>query len=236
MHRRIARLLVPAVALVIAFAPDALARAGGGRNGGGSGILYLILLPFFIAYALYVNHRINKKRKQTEAAIGRMAAKDSAWEKEKLEVMVREDFFVIEQAWCDRNYALLQGRLGPELFGEWHAQLEAMRKQGHSNVMEGLSLQSVRFVDAKDYPGADRDEFEVCIDASAVDYTIDEKTGGIVDSNTGSRRAAANKEKKRESFREFWTYRRQGSIWRLRRIGQSSAWKEAVQADIVEQG
>jgi predicted lipid-binding transport protein (Tim44 family) len=231
-------MLAPALVLAALFAlawpPEVFARAGGGHHGGG-GLLYIIVLPFVIIYAWYVNKRINEKKRLTEEAMTRMAAKDPAWEESKIEAFVREDFIRIEKAWCDKDYVTLHKRLTEGLFQEWKAQLHLMSSQGHRNVMENLSLEQVRFVEAKDYRVKDRDEFTVCLDASATDYTID-ADGKIVDSNAASRRARVRKQKQQSSFREFWTYHRKGQDWLLAAVDQSGQWSKSVDAPIVEEG
>jgi hypothetical protein len=232
--RKLASALAWVALLALTCPSEVFARAGGGRNGGG-GIVFLILLPILIIYAWYVNRRINEKKKLTEQAMTRMAAKDPAWDEPKLEAFVREDFLRIENAWCDKDFRTLRERLAGDLFKEWKEQLDLMATQGHRNVMENLSLQQVRFVEAKDYPGKDRDEFTVCLDASATDYTMD-AAGKIVDSNTSSRRARVNKEKRQTSFREFWTYHRKGQVWLLAAVDQSGQWSKLVGAPIVEEG
>jgi hypothetical protein len=218
----------------LAFPPEVFARAGGGRHGGG-GILSLILLPFLLIYAWYVNKRINEKKKLTEEAMARMAAKDPAWDEARLESFVRADFLRIENAWCEKDFPTLRQRLDNDLFNSWKEQLDSMTLEGHTNVLENLSLNQVRFVEAKDYPAKDRDEFTVCLDASATDYTVN-NTGEIVDSNTASRRARAHKRKQQASFREFWTYRRKGQDWMLAAVDQSDQWSKSVNAPIAEQG
>lgn len=224
-----------AVLVVSVFPPEVFARAGGGRHGGGSLIVYLILLPFFVIYGLYVNRRIKKKKQMTEEAMTRLAAKDPVWDERQLEAFVREDFFRIEKAWCEKDFATLRERLDVDLFAEWKAQLDLMASQRHRNVLEDLHLDQVRFVEVKDYPVKDRDEFTVCLDAGATDYTVND-AGEIVDSNTSSRRARNRKEKKEASFREFWTYHRKGEQWKLAAIDQSGQWRNSVDAPIVEEG
>jgi len=219
--------------LAVACPPEVFARAGGGRHGGG-GLLMIILLPFLLIYSFYINRPITEKKKLTEDAMTRMAAKDAAWDERKLEAFVREDFYRIENAWCDKDFPTLRERLDEGLLSEWKAQLDLMASQGLRNVVLDPSLTQVRFVEAKDYPAKNRDEFTVCLDAIATDYTVD-GAGNIVDSNTSSRRARAKKEPRRQSFREFWTYHRKGQEWVLAAIDQSGQWSKSVDAPIVEE-
>jgi predicted lipid-binding transport protein (Tim44 family) len=213
----------------------ALARAGGGSNGGGGGLLYLIVLPFVVIYAWYVNRRINAKKAQADALLAKIAKKDPVWEESKLEAVVRSTFLKIEKAWCEQDLALLESLLDPVLFAEWKGRIEALAAAGQRNLMEGLTLDGVRIVEVKNYRQHNKDSFTVCLDAAATDYTVD-RSGQIVDSNSGSRRKRAEKKKSHESFREFWTYERRDDEWLLLRVDQSDAWKAAVDAPLVDEG
>jgi predicted lipid-binding transport protein (Tim44 family) len=218
--------------IIVALAsPYALARAGGGRNGGG-GILYLILLPFLIVYAWYVNRRINKKKLETEQLLNTISQKDPAWNEPKLEAHVRQTFFQIQEAWSKQDLARLQSLLHPQLFSEWKAKIELMQSNDERNIMEDLMVDDVRLVEARNYRDKERDIFTACIDAWATDYTI-RKNGDIVSSNTRSGRKAA---KEQEAFREFWTYERHEEKWLLLRIDQDKDWKKSVDAELVNEG
>lgn len=221
--------------LLAIASPYAYARAGGGGNGGGGGgLIALILLPFAIAYAWYVNRRINKKKKATELLLDTLSQNDPAWKEEILEQHVRKTFVQIEKAWCKQDLAQLQSLLYPELFLEWKEKIELMQSKGERNVMEGLRIDDVRLVDAQNYRDHEKDIFTACIDATATDYTVG-GNGEIVSSNTASRRKQANKEKSEESFREFWTYERNGDKWLLVRVDQANDWKKSVDAELVDQ-
>lgn len=230
---RVASFLLKLMIFFVIASPYALARAGGGRNGGG-GLIYLILMPFLIVYAWYVNRRINKKKKTTEQLLDTLSQDDPAWKEEDLEDCVHQSFYQIEEAWCKQDLARLESLLRPELFSEWKAQIELMQSNGERNVMEGLSINDIRLVDAQSYRDKEKDIFTACIDATATDYTVG-ADGEIVDSNTASRRKQVNKEKSEEAFREFWTYERHGEKWLLLRIDQAKDWKKSVNAELVDE-
>ena len=231
--RRASALLLKMMIFVALASPYAMARAGGGVMGGG-GLIFLILLPFLIVYAWYINRRINKKKQATEQLLNTLSQNDSAWNEADLEAHVRETFFEIEKAWSEQDFAKLQSLLHPQLFSEWKAQIELMQSNGQRNILEDLAIDDVRLVEAQNYRDKEKDIFAACIDAAATDYTVD-KDGKIVSSNTGSRRKQANKEKSRESFREFWTYKRHEDKWLLLRVDQASAWKKTVDSELVNE-
>lgn len=232
--RRVSSLLLKLMILFALASPYALARAGGGGGDDGGGLLWLILAPFVIAYALYINHRINKKKKATERLLNTLSQDDPAWKEADLEAHARQTFLQIEVAWCKQDLAQLESLLHPQLFSEWKAQIELMQSNGERNIMEGLRIENVRLVVAQNYRDKEKDIFTACIDAFAVDYTIG-KDGEIVSSNTGSQRKKANKEKSEEGFREFWTYERHDEKWLLLRVDQWDDWKKSVDAELVDE-
>ena len=235
---RLSRLTARLIGITILLSGTALpllARAGGGRNVGGSLLLYIILAPFLLLYAWYINRRINKKRKAAEALLQKASAKDPVWEESHLEAVVRTRFLEIQHAWCDQDLDALKQRLCPDLLAQWTAQIKMQQSAGQSDRMDGLTIDSVRMVEVQDYRDNSRDSFSACIDASAMDYTVDSR-GNVVESNTSSRRKAAEKEPSTEAFREFWTFRRVGDDWLLERIDQSADWKRTVDAPLVDEG
>ncbi len=231
--RRVSSFLLKLMVFFALASPYALARAGGGANDVG-GLITLILLPFAIVYALYVNHRINKKKKATEQLLNTLSQDDPAWKEADLEAHARQTFFQIEEAWCKQDLAQLESLLHPQLFSEWKAQIELMQSNGERNVMENLRIVNLRLVEAQNYRDKEKDIYTACIDAKAADYTIN-ANGEIVSSNTGSRRKKANKEKSEEAFCEFWTYERHGEQWLLLRVDQWIDWKKSVNAELVDE-
>lgn len=231
--RRVSSFLLKLMILFALGSSYALARAGGGGNVGG-GLIYLILLPFVIVYAIYVNHRINKKKKATEQLLNTLAQNDSAWNEVDLEEFARGSFLQIEEAWCKQDLAVLESLLRPELFSEWKAQIGLMQSNGERNVMDGLRIDDLRLVEAQNYRDKEKDIFTACIDATATDYTVG-SDGEIVSSNTASRRKQANKKKSQEAFREFWTYERHGDKWLLLKVDQAKDWKKLVNAELVDE-
>lgn len=231
--RRVSSFLLKLTIFLALASPFALARAGGGGNAGG-GLLYLIVLPFVIAYAIYINHRINKKKKATEQLLNTLSENDPAWKEYDLEEFARGTFFKIEEAWCKQDLAQLESLLRPELFSEWKSQIELMQSNGERNVMDGLRIDDLRFVEAQNYRDKEKDIFTACIDATATDYTVD-ADGNIVNSNTSSRRKKANRQKSEEAFREFWTYERHGDNWLLLKVDQAKEWKKLVNEELVDE-
>jgi predicted lipid-binding transport protein (Tim44 family) len=222
------------LALFLLPAVELHARAGGGRNGGG-GILYIILMPFLIIYAWYVNRKIDAKDETARKMMAAIERRHGTWASTKLAAFVRKDFFAIQNAWCDQDLKFLERRLGDTLYGQWKRDLKNLADKGQRNVMEGLTLDKIRFVEVRNYKDDRKDSFTVCLDATATDYTVD-RSGRLTDSNATTLWGRAATEKKQRSFREFWTYTRlDRDDWRLDLIEQEKAWRHLVDEDLVNE-
>jgi hypothetical protein len=79
-----------------------------------------------------------------------------------------------------------------------------------------------------------RDEFTVCVDAAAEDYTVD-RSGTVVESNSSDDGKRAAKQKSFENFREFWTYLRRENGWVLQRVDEDGDWSRTVNASLVDE-
>ena len=200
--RRVSSLLLKLTILFALASPYAMARAGGGGGDDGGGLLWLILAPFVIAYAWYVNRRINKKKKATEQLLNTLSQDDPAWKEADLEAHARETFFQIEVAWCKQDLAQLESLLHPQLFSEWKAQIELMQSNGERNIMEGLRIDNVRLVEAQNYRDKEKDIFTACIDAAPRIIRL----AGTGKSSAPIRGAGANRQIKKSLRKHFASF------------------------------
>ena len=86
--------------------------------------------------------------------------------------------------------------LGEQLASEYAGHFEEMRENGHINKLESIAIRKVDLVNA----GSDGEEdfATVLFTANLLDYTVDEKSGEVVDgSNTNP-----------VKFAEEWTWAR----------------------------
>jgi hypothetical protein len=238
LERLIPSLIVAGLTVAMWGVP-VLARPGGGSNSSaGSSLLYLILVPVALVYAWYVNQRINRKKAAAEALLATLAQTDPAWEEPHLEVVVRGLFQQIQDAWCQQNLDRLQTFVAPALFVDWSQQIRALRDKRWRNVMEHVELKHVRIVEVRNYAGQSNDAFTACLDATAMDYTVDE-TGQVVESNSRRGRTRGHQEPStepsQEEYREFWTFNRDQDSWKLSRVDQAADWRRSVDAPLVNE-
>lgn len=127
-----------------------------------------------------------------KASLAPVKAKDPGFDEVVFVNRARNAFAVIQQAWTDRNLEKAEAFLSDGIYEQFSIQLGEMRQTGVIDHLENLQIKNA-------YPvGLQTDKnFDVIhlrIDARAVNYRKDEKTGKILD---GSRAP--------ESFSEIWS-------------------------------
>lgn len=121
-----------------------------------------------------------------------------------------DDFFRIQSAWMNRDLAKIESILTQDFRKEVLKDLELLKSQGKINRLENIAVRDIQLIEAWN-------EFNMIyatlqIRANVVDYTIDEKSGNIVE---GSKDDSIK-------FEEEWTFCRENngsqSIWKLSAI------------------
>lgn len=195
----------------ISFTPDlAVARAGGGGGGsGGGGFLTTILMPFLLIYAGLISYLAYRKNRQSRELIKHISNIDPAWSLDHLKDRVEETYYKVQYAWRDRDQNIAKDYMSDRLYYKHKIQTDDMLRRGVRNVMESINLKEARIVEVLDYVDNSKDIFWALIKGSMVDYTIEEKSGSIIDGK-----------KKNESFMELWKFKREEHCWVLDEIDQ----------------
>lgn len=214
------RILLFAIPLIL-ISLDVFARAGGGGGGSGRcGFLCVILTPFVLIYVAYVTYKINKKNKEIKEALAIMVKKEPQWNEDNLINISHRIFSDLQVAWGKHDLETLKKHLHPNLYPDWEFQINQQKLRNERNVMKGLSVNNIRFVNVKNRRDDEHDEFTVCIDAEATDQTL---------INNQVVRG------KLEKFREFWTFDWENGKWTLREVTQSDGWKKYVFSPIIDE-
>jgi Tim44-like domain len=213
------------VAAALAFPEEALARAGGGRSTGG-GLLGLILWPLLALYSAVVTHYAVRKYKLAKQLMGKLATSDKAWNIDSIKARIEQAYFAIQYAWRDRNTESAKGFMSERLYLKHKTQLLDMRTRGLRDVMEDISLDSVKIVQVLDYSDDAKDSFVALVEGSMIDYMVN-ADDAIIDGD-----------KKKRSFRELWKFKRETQGWVVDEIDSSvslsdvkemQVWSESVQ-------
>jgi predicted lipid-binding transport protein (Tim44 family) len=88
-------------------------------------------------------------------------------------------FFQVQAGWMRRDLQSYRHLLGEQLAREYEIRFTEMREHGHINKLESIAVRKVEIVDA----GNDgREDFvTVLFSANLLDYTVDEKTGNLIE-------------------------------------------------------
>ena len=117
-------------------------------------------------------------------------------------------FFQVQAGWMRRDLDSYRHLLGDQLASEYAQHFEEMRQKGHINKLESIAVRGVDIVAAGCQGG--EDFISVLFTASLLDYTVDDKTGELIE---GSMTTPVK-------FKEEWTWARPVNTdnWRLEGI------------------
>jgi predicted lipid-binding transport protein (Tim44 family) len=120
-------------------------------------------------------------------------------------------FFKVQAAWMNRDMSQASVVLTPEMMEILQKDCDRLRGQGRINRLENIAVRSVAVTEAWQESGLDY--VTVHFLASLLDYTVDERSGQVVD---GSRTEPVK-------FEEYWTFMRPvgPNAWRLSAIQQA---------------
>jgi len=128
-------------------------------------------------------------------------------EKHFLEV-ASDVFFKIQAGWMRRDLSTYRHLLGTQLAGEYERHFVRMKEQGHINKLESIAIRRLEIAAAGSENG--EDFVTVLFTANLLDYTVDEKSGALVEGNMTDP----------VKFAEQWTWARpiRTEGWRLEGI------------------
>jgi predicted lipid-binding transport protein (Tim44 family) len=120
----------------------------------------------------------------------------------------RQQFSAVQGALTKRDIAGIRDRLAPEMYGVLLTQCDELRAAGRTNRVEGTAIERAEVSEAWQETG--RDFVTVYFAGTLLDYTVDDRTGQVVD---GSRTDP-------QKFEEFWTFTRPvgAGAWKLSAI------------------
>ena len=133
------------------------------------------------------------------AQLAELKKRDPGFSQQRFEDMASTAFFKVQEAWSKKDMAIARAFVSPALLQRFSTQIDEFKRLNRTNHMEQLTIGSLDMVEAAHDGGYDY--ITVRINAAAVDYTVDDKSGGIV---SGSKQISA--------FTEYWTFLRSDAI------------------------
>ncbi|GAB6192978.1 Tim44 domain-containing protein [Desulfocastanea catecholica] len=143
-----------------------------------------------------------------EQGIEQIRENDSSFDPAYFKEVASDVFFQVQAGWMRRDLDSYKHLLGEQLAGEYAGHFAEMRSKGHINKLESIAVRNLEIVQA----GSDGQEdfVTVLFSANLLDYTVDDKTGELVD---GSMTTPIK-------FNEEWTWARPvgTEAWKLEGI------------------
>jgi predicted lipid-binding transport protein (Tim44 family) len=124
--------------------------------------------------------------------------------------LARDMFVRVQSAWSTRDLGPVRDALTDEMAGSLEADLARLRDARRVNRLDKLTVDTAEPTEAWQESG--RDFVTVRFRAAALDYTVDEATGAVVEGDSATPTA----------FEEYWTFTRPvgPNPWRLSAIQQ----------------
>ncbi len=212
-----------------------LAQAGWGGLGGSGFGLFEILLIAGAGYFLYRKFRApavasgydamqyqnsgayvmgsapaREDARLNEPDFGTMLMMDRSFDPTRFLKTAQDLFFKIQGAWNRQDTAALGSLCGTELMQTWQQELANLRARGRKNRMENIALGSSEITEA--WTEAGQDYITVRLEANLLDYTVDEKSGAVLEGS----------DSEPVEFEEFWTFSRPvgPNPWKLSAVQQ----------------
>lgn len=147
---------------------------------------------------------------EVDRGFAQISRYDSSFNEEAFKETVQDMFFRIQAGWMNRTFQGIENLLTVEMADYFGSEFERMKQQGRINRLENIAVRKVEPSEVWQETG--KDYITVLFTANLLDYTVDDKTGQIIE---GDRLNPVK-------FQEFWTFSRDmGSAqWKLAGINQ----------------
>ncbi len=146
-----------------------------------------------------------------EEGLEQIRENDSSFDPAYFKDVASDVFFQVQAGWMRRDLDSYKHLLGEQLAGEYADHFAEMRSKGHINKLESIAVRNLEIVQAG---SADGEDFvTVLFAANLLDYTVDDKTGELVDGSMTSP----------IKFSEEWTWARPvgTEAWKLEGIKET---------------
>jgi len=124
--------------------------------------------------------------------------------------LCEDNFFKVQAGWMNREVDPIANLLTTEMQNEFRKQFDGLKQQGRINRLENIAVRKVEINEAWQETG--QDYVTVRFLANLLDYTVDERSGQVVEGN----------KTEPVKFEEYWTWTRPvgSNPWRLSAINQ----------------
>ncbi|MEF9935030.1 MAG: Tim44-like domain-containing protein [Clostridium sp.] len=142
--------------------------------------------------------------------IGIASNEGSSWRHDDLKNRASDVFYGYATGWMNRDLNFSREYLSERYFEEVNSKLQWMSVRGEVNILKDYKLLNLTPVSVVDRPGDNDDVVWILVEASSIDYTINEKTNQVID---GDQRYP-------NSYSEYWRFIKERGNWVLDDIRQ----------------
>lgn len=184
--------------------------ASGLGSTGAFDFLIIALLLILGGFIFYLQSQVQKKRRETEELLEKLALKERAWTPDITKDYISKVFHLVQKSWAEKNADVAKDFMSESLYLNHKVQTDLMISNHEKNILERIRLKEIHTAEILDYQDARRDTMLVLIHASMIDYVIDEITGKI----------KWGKKDEPEEIGELWKFIRSKDRWVLDSIEQ----------------
>lgn len=147
---------------------------------------------------------------EVDRGFAQISRYDSSFSEEAFKEAAEDMFFRIQAGWMNRTVEGIEHLLTREMADYFRGEFERLKQEGRINKLENIAVRKVEPSEVWQESG--RDFITVLFTANLLDYTVDDKTGQVLE---GDRLNPVK-------FQEYWTFSRDvgASQWKLSGINQ----------------
>lgn len=131
-----------------------------------------------------------------------LAGLEAWWSSEGLRRRVRDMFFAVQRSWIERDPAIAEPVLTPQLAARQRLRIEGLVRQHRIHMLENPLIEDLDFVEAADTPAP---RVVARLELSMVETITDTRTGAVV----------AGAPRRKITRVEYWVLIRHGDAWCL---------------------
>lgn len=145
-----------------------------------------------------------------EVGLGHIRQFDQAFDEDRFNDLVMDNFFKIQGGWMNRDLAPVAGILTDEMRRIMQQDIDKLLRDMQINRLENIAVRKVEIAEAWQESG--QDYINALIYANLLDYTTDDSSGAVI---SGSKTEPVK-------FEEYWTFTRPvgNNPWKLSAINQ----------------
>lgn len=204
----------------------ALARAWWGWSSWSSGWWAIAVV---IAWLYYAIMQIRRKKMLAKAQNDLKTAltSDNSWNEQELKKAVEDNFYKYQQAWTNKNLSSMKEYMTNSYYSTALNNLKKL--DWKKNILENINLWQLNLISVKDWPEKDGDMFVMEINASMIDYTINEISWDFIESTLKKNEKEDYESYKKRAmseawyFVEYWVFMRINWYWLIHDIKQSDS-------------